>query len=255
MPGITSLAKKLFSKVSEARTGVSLIDLHQATDTPVGASEPGRNRILHLQYFPETLSDTKAVNWTQKEIPGGSLPLYQWVSSGERLVSFTAYFSCDVDLLAAGEAGARDLLRRLRALGNEDWRSVDIRSAVAWLRRFLLPTYGGANDTGGELTFAPRKLRLSVPGSGIGVAGGVASSGGAVIDPDSVTCVMTQCDVTYEGFFPSGLPRLASVALAFAQVAQLAGQVFFPHRTEEMENAVDGQAAGFFGYRVLRRPR
>jgi len=39
---------------------------------------------------------------------------------------------------------------------------------------------------------------------------------------------MTQCDIEMKAFFPSGTPRFATVQLAFAEIAQVAGVVRFP---------------------------
>ena len=43
-----------------------------------------------------------------------------------------------------------------------------------------------------------------------------------------MVCIMTGCEVSWEAFFPSGFPRIASVQLSLAQVAQYNGQVDFP---------------------------
>ena len=115
-------------------------------------------------------------------------------------------------------------------------RNPDIRAAVAWLRQFLFPEYRD------EKTFAPPHLSLFIPGSGIGAAGGntTVASG-----PDSMMCVMTQCEVSYDAFFPSGLPRIASVQLGFAQIGQAKGQVVFPARTKGLSAYVTGYTADF----------
>lgn len=235
---------------------------------------------LRFQYFPESLSDSKAINYQQKEVPGGSLPIYQWVSSGERSVSFTAFFTSDTDLVADPQLAAS---LQESTLGMRD-RNVDIRSAVAWLRSFMLPRYvngstggGGGSSTQGTaptgatgvgsgnvsagvtyLTLPPRRLRLYIPNSGIGIAGGMMSAQEQQSNPDSVTCVMTQCEVEWSAYFPSGCPRIATVQLAFAQVAQLGQRVVFPS-ADGMQTIVKGtQQAGrtkFFGYKLTNRRR
>lgn len=254
MPSIQSLTSSLGSYTSERKTDAYLHELGK-DDRP----DPAESARLAFQYFPESVSDTKAVNYQQKEIPGGSLPLYQWINGGERLITFTAVFTSDVDLISATPpgglasvlGGSGNIVNRLKNAG-EARRNVDIRSAVAWLRRYMLPTYGdgGKQDArqgaklGVPLTFAPAKLLLFMPKSGIGLAGG--SSGGPGSD-NSVLCVMTQCDITYEKFFPSGLPRVATVGLSFAQVAQFGGRISFPRRDDAMDEAVFGlrSASGY----------
>jgi hypothetical protein len=211
----------------------------------------GEGGSMVLQYFPETVSDSKAVNYQQKEIFGGSLPLYQWISGGERLISFTATFTCDVDLLDPNSYENREnLFQRLKNAG-EARRNVDIRAAIVWLRGYILPTYlesttdtQNENTKGGHaLTIAPRKLLLSMPGTGIGLAGGDDGQSGQ----DSIPALMTQCEVSHEAFFPSGLPRITTVQLAFAQIGQLKGAVTFPSRTPFYDDARKGRGI-FLGY-------
>ena len=239
MVALDSLASQLSPTVHQKRVDALLLALNDVDDSPDGSH-------VRFQYFPETVNDSKQVMWQPKEIPGGTLPLYQWMASGERLITFTAQFTCDVDLLVANhQITSRVDENRLRALENAGAldRNVDIRSAVAWLRRHTLPRFGDESQVGTPQIFAPRKLRLFLPNSGIGVAGGSESSGTGA-SRDSIVCIMTLCDVTYEAFFRSGLPRIATVNLAFAQVAQYAGQVKFPSRTSRMDEVVT-TGAGF----------
>jgi hypothetical protein len=235
---------------------------------------------LRFQYFPESLTDSKAINYQQKEVPGGSLPLYQWVSSGERSIIFTAFFTSDTDLVADPQL-AESL--QSSTLGLRD-RNVDIRSAVAWLRSFMLPRYvngstggGGGSSVQGTaptgntgvgsgaqssgvtyLTLPPRRVRLYIPNSGIGVAGGMMGAQEQQALPDSVTCVMTQCEVEWTAYFPSGCPRIASVQLGFAQVAQLGQRVLFPS-ADGMQSVVQGSPdrgrTRFYGYKLTNRRR
>lgn len=231
MAGLASLASKVGSFLSEKKTLAYLVTLDRKDDSPTSASA--------FQYFPESLSDSKAVSWQTKEVPGGSLPLYQWTASGERSISFTAQFSTDVDPFpAVNEAGATGLSAagdtalaeayktRLKSNGVAD-RNIDVRSAIIWLRQFMLPTYQSGK------TLPPPKLMLYLPKSGIGLAGGSTN----LLSADSIVCVMTQCEVTWEKFFPSGNVRLASVQLGFAQIPQYKGVVQFPQADAGM-NAV-----------------
>lgn len=233
---ISSLSAALVSKVPDKTSAVYLIELDKKNDAPK-KGDADKSSYVGFQYFPETLNDSKAVNYQQKEIPGGSLPLYQWVASGERLISFTAVFTCDVDYgatalttdLSSGTAAsvtAAALQGRLKSAGQLT-RNPDLRGAVAWLRRYMLPTYEGDAFEGTNFTKAPNKLRLYIPNSGIGYAGGGISSN------DSIYCVMTQCEVTYEAFFPSGWCRALTVSLSFAEIPQRNGGVYFPHANEK----------------------
>lgn len=245
MPTLSSLAKSLHGQIDGRTSDCCLIELDR-NDSPVRGSS------LVFQYYPDTIQDTKAVNYQQKEIFGGSLPLYQWVASGERLISFTATFTCDVDLLdGSSQLERTELYVRLKSAGHER-RNIDIRSAILWLRQFQLPTYGNDENLaiqGKPLTFAPSKLLLSMPGTGIGLSGGEDRISG----PNTILCIMTQCDVTYEALFASGLPRIATVQLAFAQVAQHRGGVTFPSRSSSFDANRRGDFVGgaeFLGYNL-----
>lgn len=267
MAGLGSLSKSLASRLGERRAQVVLIELDK-DDKPLGEG-------MAFQYFPESISDTKQVNYQTKEIPGASLPLYQWISSGERVISFTASFSSDLDLTQDSTVFSKFLANGLVR------RNIDARSAVAWLRRFQLPRYGAASQLGTPLTNAPHKLMLYIQNSGLGLSGGVAGIaddavvGGSntqttrmttrigiddqfdpisfnsvesvsLTDPKSITtpsgdriaAIMLQCDVTYQAFFTSGLPRYIEVSLAFAQTAQVGGVITFPADSDAMAGIV-----------------
>lgn len=245
MAGLVSLATAIFSGGGDKRADVALFEYNER-DELVRDIRGGVG--LRFQYYPETISDSKSVNYQQQVIPGGSLPLYQWTSSGERVVSFTAYFTSDVDLLAKGSEGAAGLAGRLKSAALQS-RNVDIRSAIIWLRRLMLPRYGTVQvqGTGVPITYPPRKLLLIIPNSGIGMSGGDTGSREGVA-AHSVWCVMTQCEVNYESMFPSGFPRIVTVHLAFAQIAQNGNGVVFPAVTDSMDNAVSGKTPPFVGY-------
>ena len=117
MAGLTSLATALSSNQIK-RTCSALITQLSSDDSQ------GELGSLAFQYFPETINDSKRINYTEKDIPGGSLPIYNWVNSGARVISFTAIFTSDVDLQAS--FGVYD---RLAAIGQTN-RNVDIRSSL-----------------------------------------------------------------------------------------------------------------------------
>jgi hypothetical protein len=54
--------------------------------------------------------------------------------------------------------------------------------------------------------------------------------------------------VTWEKFFVSGAPRIASVSLSFAQVPQYQGQIAFPSASWQMNAAFKGFVGDFAGY-------
>lgn len=235
-PSLASLASSLgLNAVIEKTSPVAILELDEK-------DQPYNGTFLRFQYFPDSISDSKAVNWSPKDIPGGSLPLYQWVSSGERSVAFTAVFTTDVDFsdeaARANQTASptasqiRDNLKSSGELG----RNQDIRTAVIWLRRFMMPRYGDLQQTGGQLTSAPRKLQLHMPGTGIGWAGGGNSTNHS--QQHFITAIMTACEVEWVAFFPSGFPRVATVSLAFAQIPQYQGIVQFPAPDQTFDDRV-----------------
>lgn len=205
--------RKVAPKLHEKRSQVVLVKLLPPDDAP---DLPG----FALQYFPEAISDTKQVNYVQKAIPGGNLPLYQWINGGERTISFTAAFSSDVDL-SLHDGRTYEALKGQELLD----RNVNVAAAILWLRSFMMPTY----DEKTARPLPPPRASLSIPGSAIGYTGGVNKWDDS---PHKIRCVMTQCDVEYKAFFPSGTPRLASVSLSFGQIAQYPGAVVFPGNVE-----------------------
>ena len=228
--GLQSLASALGgSGINELRSEVLLTGLHPITEEP--------EETFVFQYFPESITDSKAINHQSREVVGGTLPVYQWISSGERTIGFTAQFASDVDLLAQGTQKAGEIYDRLRTAGVAR-RSVVIRTALAYLRSFLFPRYA---EQGPVSTQAPRKIRLTIPKSGIGLNGG---AGVNTVSPDTVYCLMNQCEITYEAFFPSGNPRLVSVQLSFAQIAQYGGQVNFPQTAVDWLPGISDSGGG-----------
>lgn len=163
-----------------------------------------------LQYWPEALSDGKGANWQSKDIPGAPLPLYQWVSGGERQFSFTAVFTRDMD----GEIG-EDV--------KEDKHNVDIDAAVAWLRMLSANDYAPVGDM--MAAVAPPVLWLSFLGTSMGYNQQAPQLG--VFERDSgVYCILNQVDVERTNWFPSGIPKFATVALTFSEVMQIGAGIY-----------------------------
>lgn len=173
---------------------------------------------LALQYWPETLEDSRASEWSSRQVPGGSHPIYQWASGGERTISFSAVFTTDH---APDDLNVRNEDPYTNKLGVEGpgtrrgTRDIDIRAAIAWLRYFTYPYY----DPSSGFSHEPPKVILVLPNTRIGYDGS-----------DYVIAVMTQCDVTYEAWFPNGFPRIAEVQLQFSEVVQHGGSVRFHNR-------------------------
>lgn len=223
MAGLGSLVSGIKNVSDRRRADVYLMELDSD-----GQTKDGTDR--RFQYFPETVSDSKAINYAAKEIPGASLPLYQWVNSGARTITFTAIFTTDVDFIGDSDKSAeaiKNMKDRLKASGVEG-ENVYIPGAITWLRRYMLPRYSSTESTGvgTPLVQPPPTLILGFP-----KAAHFERAGGTHIisDAGAFPVIMTSCDVSYEAFFPSGTPRIATVSLSFAEIAQVGGSVFFPH--------------------------
>jgi hypothetical protein len=174
---------------------------------------------LALQYWPESIQDSRGSEWNPRNIPGGSHPIYQWTHGGERRLSFTAVFTTDTaptNEALAGSDPYEDAASNPLGGINKGTRDLDIRAAINWLRYFTYPKYGRSEDL---RVYEPPKCILVMPNSHMGYDGS-----------DYVVAVMTQCDVTYEAFFPNGFPRIAEVQVEFAETVQYGGRVRFHDR-------------------------
>ena len=222
--GISVGAPNLFG---EATKSVLLVGIGK------NGEEVGNTR-ARLQYFPESLSDSRAVNYETKEIPGGSHPLYQWVSGGERQLSLTAVFTQENRLVrdAAGVGfGLPAEVPSQNPFGvafSPDKHSVDIRGAIAWLRQFTYPSYSQG------LASPPLRVRLTFPGMRLSVVPGTA------ITSDSLMSIMTGCDVEYMQWWPDGVPKYATVSLSFSEIVQDPRKVQFQ----------DASALNFLGQKL-----
>lgn len=206
-----------------------------------------------FQYFPSTIADHYGTNYQTKVIPGLSHPLYQWTSGQERTISFEAIFTRDrtytaseSEAIGIGKAGfsyslagpTSEFTADLGIASNTDPRNVDIPSAVAWLRSFLLPEY----SSDGKGTFSktpqrprpPRKMILGLPG--VRLNWGVPE-----LPAEQLYCIMKGCEVAYDGFFHDGTPRMAKVALVFGEIIQVGGRIV-------VQDAGNKRRFGFGGY-------
>jgi hypothetical protein len=201
---------------------------------------------IAFQYWPESVQDTRSSEWSPKNIPGGSHPIYQWTHGGERRISFTAVFMTDTEpdesvfeMIDSGEWGVQTespytsgdfgLLSGIE-LGKRD---IDLRAVVSWLRWFTYPHYGVGNDI---RAYEPAKCLLVLPRTKLGYNG-----------TDYVLSVMTQCDVTYEAWFVNGFPRIMEVALEFAEVVQEGAGVRFHDRADMQFSSLVGSFLGTKG--------
>jgi len=187
------------------------------------SSQSSSNTHLALQYWPESLQDSRGAEWNPRNIPGGSHPIYQWTHGGERRLSFTVVFTTDT-APPDGTTGLDDPYADLSILAGiqKGTRDLDIRKAINWLRYFTYPSYGSGPDL---RVYEPPKCILVFPNTGLGHDGS-----------DYVTCLMTQCDVTYEAWFPNGMPRICELSLEFAETVQSGNRVRFHSRSNMLRS-------------------
>lgn len=194
MAGLLSLAGAL----TGASSGFLQEEVAHAYIIPLDPDgSPDTNWARSFQFWPATLSDNEAVNYATKQIPGGNLPFYQWVSGGEHQVSFQAVFARDLWMPNQGGGVLK-----------ETKHTVDVGAALKWLRTLKNPIYVPGED----FPKPPPALYLVMPNTPLGRD-----------MSDRMLCLMTQCDITYKKWFPDGTPRLAEVSLSFAETLQKPG--------------------------------
>jgi hypothetical protein len=221
MPTLGKLASQLGKNILDqklARVYIEVIDDGSPKDT--------RTDPRAFQYWPESISESQNVEYAQSSVPGGTLPLYQWVSLGPRAVSFTVYFSRDEDG-GINTAGGGALSPVAAASGGgkvgQDKHNVDINGAIAWLRSLYYPAYAD------NRVYPPQILVLYMPNVFLGGTASTKQQEGSI---GFIDCILTNITVDYKAFFPSGRPRIATADLTFNEVAQIPGEgVKFTSRT------------------------
>lgn len=176
--------------------------------------ESAREEILNetfvLQYWPESLDVSHSPNYSSEEIPGATLPLYNYSGHGERTISFSSALTCEVD---NPDADSIDGIPSSRF-------TVDINAAIARLEAWKLPSF----RSNGVRYVPPPRLVLTMPGVNLGR------------NTDELVVVMKDASFNYESFFPSGKPRVVRVNFQFAESAQKSvggkSRIEFPDRDD-----------------------
>lgn len=230
---IKSLASIIGPRENEQIASAILGELDTNDDTAVPKYQ------IPFQYFPETIQDSRSVEYVSKVPVGSSHPIYQWVGGSPRSISFQAVLTADlqppskipssstqdnfakaasklesfgaaVSSVIKSPAGAFGGLIQNKAGTDIDRKyNIDIGAYIAWLRAKTYPVYSAKY-------IAPPKLVLYLPNSGI-----VGAKVAGLSIRDSIFCIMTNCNVTYEAFFHNGAPRIAVVDLEFVEIIQV----------------------------------
>lgn len=191
---------------------------------PIVGSEVGDFQAF--QYFPEKISDSKGVDYASRTVPGGSHPIYTFISGGERTISFSAIFAND-KAPEDDSSSLKNLLTGKASFSFKDDKNrpdvVNIQEAVKWLRSFLYPEYRN------QVSSPPPLAVLYLPNSGIVGAGKY---------PDSIIGIITRADVSYEAFHRNGSPRIVVVEVELKEVMQT-GEKWQFHARQDFVSAVD----------------
>jgi hypothetical protein len=172
-----------------------------------GVGIPGNDGAFVFQYWPETIEDNYNPNYAERQIPGGSHPLYQWTGGSGRDITFTAVFTAEVDAgITRGAIGKPN--PAITALTPSARYTVDVRGALNRLRSFMLPDYNGTGFNINTLASPPKKFYLVLQGTRLGGS------------KDYILCILRSAPITYQACFPNGTPRIAEVSLTCTEIVQ-----------------------------------
>lgn len=213
--------------------GITLAGISHSGDLVIPAQS--------LQWWPESISDSIAVGWNEKNIPGASHSVMQWGANGGRTIAFTVKLTRNMRYLEDFQSlspfgGGVPLSAKLinPDLPRNVAFNVDVRQMVKYLRAYCYPDYDG--EAGQAVP--PVICIVNVPGMSLNEDGS-----------DHIFSVMTGCDVNYTKAFPDGKPRAAEVSLVFKQVVQSADGVRYKSRKQILDGLT--QAAGLNPLSIL----
>jgi hypothetical protein len=186
--------------------------------------------VFVFQFWPQQVQDNYTPNYSTKNIPGASHPIFQWTSGSGRDISFTAQFVSELQENSSAltgntrgtNSGFQSRIRNSSAANTSEKvfnaagalllpssrYTVNVSAAIAALQQYLYPSYG-SNNQGGPVA-PPKKLILVLPNTSLGRARGA----------DGVLCILRSAPVTQEAYFPSGELRSASLSLRFSEIVQ-----------------------------------
>ena len=200
---LASLGSAIALSVSRGRQkkqGISILGVDETGQTVIPQQT--------FQWWPEVITDSISIGWSEKGIPGASHGLMQWGQNGGRSFSMTIKLTRTLrpDIDFDGKA-VPFTARGISPSGIRDLaHNVDIVRMVKYLRAYCYPQYDELNA---NLARPPVTAILHVPGLKLNEDGS-----------DQISAVMTVCDVSYQRLFADGTPRYAEVTLGFKQIVQ-----------------------------------
>lgn len=182
-----------------------------------------------FQWWPESLSDSIGIGWTEKNLMGASHAPMQWGANAGRTISFSVKLSRSMryaEDFGRRSIGHLDVPKGASFLDPDRGRSlafnVDIPRMLKYMRAYCYPEYNG---TTGQAV-PPVITIINVPGLQLNEDG-----------QDHIFSVMTACDHNYVKSFPDGKPRLVEVNLSFKQVVQTGDGIHYKGRSRLLSAA------------------
>ncbi len=171
---------------------------------------PLKDKKRSFQFWPSEINDSGDPNYSARNIPGGSVPFYQWVNNADSVISFDVSFT-------------RDLIGRIDGRNIEESKyNVDVAAAVSWLKSLKMPNY----RQGDIHVEPPYTLKLVTPGMNVWFNGNQYAN-----------VLMAQCSVTYKDWMrdpddgSKSILVSANVSLSFNQTIQGQRSLKFPGRS------------------------
>lgn len=166
--------------VAEVNRDITSKTLHRAALLPVNPDGTIETSLLDsvgvFLINPSSYEDSKSTNWVRQTVPGQSDPVFQWVSGGERTLSFEALVTLETSNLDVenNKEPKQDELRKIQTkistlaskffsvntsvlanLPDVKVSQLDISDYLDYYRSLQYPLYDDAND--------PKKLTASPP--------------------------------------------------------------------------------------------
>jgi hypothetical protein len=183
-------------------------------DISKGEEQLNKDSFQAFQYFPEKITDSRSAEYASKIVPGGSHPIYTFISGGERSISFEAIFTNDNNPVSTAK---------------EQPYSVNIPQALRWLRTATYPTIKGGISKAPPLVvvYFPNSGISGVEDAGTGFAAspgfGVSASNLSSTTGSKIIGIMSSSNITYEAFHRDGTPRIVTVSIEIKEVVQTKG--------------------------------
>lgn len=212
---------------------------------------------MKLQFWPDTITYSRGgIGWQSRPVPGLSHNLFSWTGGGAPSLTFDivlvnerdpSFRSKNGDALKAEynfDANISAGLAWFAAAGNPLYEGLDQPvqppPMIQVIAQHLTPQFG--QSVGSIVSTASKSITQNAIATAAG--GSAALSGDIEVatrfshlpDRDFIGVLM-DWGVNYEKFFPSGVPRVATVNLSFSEVIQI-GDVILPHsRSQNLQIA------------------